>query len=132
MASSEYPASNKNVSAFAETFQSDGISVYKGNTTKSVFKVQDGLNSQSRRKTNIYQLAEQLNSTNLPNFASKPSIMTKIDSVYSGNNVPTIKDIKNKNIRPTSMKHPRKLKQKIDQKFINRDDIVSLVFNKFI
>ena len=125
MASSEYPASNKNMSAFAETFQSDGISIYKGNTSKSVFKMQEGLNSQSRRKTNINQLAEQLNATNLPNFGSKPSIMTKIDSVYSSNNVPTIKDIKYKNMRPMSMKHPRKLRQKIDQKFINRDDIVS-------
>lgn len=71
----------------------------------------------------LNKLAEQLPGTYLPQNILQSNALSKVDSVYSSNNVPVIKDLKTKKIRPMSMKQPRKLRQKIDEKYLKNQDI---------
>ena len=58
---------------------------------------------------------------NLSLAAFKQSALLKADSIYSSYNVPTIKDQKMHRFRPMTTKQPRKIRQKIDEKFIKDD-----------
>lgn len=81
------------------------------------------LNEKSKYIKNLNMLADQLPGVNLPQYLFKSNALAKADSVYSSNNVPVIRDFKTKKVRPMSMKHPRKLRQKIDDKYLNNHDV---------
>lgn len=124
LASSNNPATTKKATVMDETFYSDSRSIInKSNVNISVFGgTNDGFFNENKRFSNINKLAEQLPGTNLPQYAMNSNALSKADSVYSSNNVPVIRDLKTKRARPLSMKQPRKLRQKIDEKYLKNSD----------
>ena len=100
-----------------ETFYSDSRSQNKSHINTSVFGNNEGLGRYSK-DNNINKLTSQIPNSNPSVFVLKQNALWKADSVYSSNNVPIIKDVKSRKIRPMSMKQPRKLRQKIDEKYL--------------
>lgn len=125
LASSNNPPVTNKVTGLDETFYSDSRSfINKSNVNISVFGNNDALlNEKSKYLKNLNMLADQLPGVNLPQYLFKSNALAKADSVYSSNNVPIIRDFKTKKARPMSMKHPRKLRQKIDEKYLNNHDV---------
>ena len=100
-----------------DTFYSDSRSfINKSNVNISIFNNQENLFSVSKRMSNLQKMPEA------PQYAWQTNALSKADSVYSSNNIPIIKDYKAKRFRPMSMKQPRKLRQKIDEKYLDRSN----------
>ena len=121
-----------------ETFYSENRSlVNKSNYNGSMFGNNETNYRDLKRQSNYQKLAEQLPGINLPQYFTKSNALSKADSVYSSNNVPVIKNYKTTKIRPMSMKQPRRLRQKIDDKYaknnadlpMNNDMIMPTVWN---
>jgi hypothetical protein len=100
-----------------DTFYSDSRSfINKSNVNISIFNNKDNLFSVSKRMSNLQKMSEA------PQYVWQTNALSKADSVYSSNNIPIIKDCKAKRFRPMSMKQPRKLRQKIDEKYLDKSN----------
>lgn len=123
LAFSNYPDKSKRATVMDTSFYSDSRSIInKSNMNISILGSNDGRLNDKRRMLNLAKLSEQIPGTNLPSYILKTSALSKADSVYSSSNVPVIKDLKSR-MRPMSMKHPRKMRQKIDEKFLKNPDL---------
>jgi len=100
LAFSSNPGNTKKATVMDETFYSDNKSMI------------------NRSNANI-----SLPGVNLPQNLFGGNALSKADSVYSSNNVPNIKDFNGKKVRPLSMKQPRRLRHKIDEKYSKMSDI---------
>lgn len=107
-----------------ETFYSDNKSmINRSNVNISMFNGKEGGFNTKKRKSNYHKLAEQFPGVNVPQNYIENNALSKADSIYSSNNVPNIKGYEGKKMRPMSMKQPRRLRNKIDEKYKKNPDI---------
>lgn len=124
LAFSSNPGNTKKATVIDDTFYSDNKSmINRSNANISMFGTKEGIFNNKKRKSNYRKLAEQLPGVNLPQNLFGGNALSKADSVYSSNNVPNIKDFNGKKVRPLSMKQPRRLRHKIDEKYSKMSDI---------
>jgi len=99
LASSNYPITQKKTNQMDDTFYSDSRS--------HINKSNININAMPNTKLDDRGMISS-------------NALFKADSIYSSNNVPVIKNIKARPFRPMSMKQPRKLRQQIDEKYLDQ------------
>ncbi|CAI2359262.1 unnamed protein product [Moneuplotes crassus] len=126
LASSKNQPISRKGTGIDETFYSENRSVMNKSSAPNSKVRNDSLSFISKRLSNYQKLGDQLPGINIPQYFMGASALSKVDSVYSSNNVPVIKDLKVGRIRPMSMKNPRKLRQKIDEKYYKNPDLQNI------
>ena len=101
-----------------ETFYSDSRSVNKSQLISSKRIGNENYLAEKWRIIGFNNLREQMQIENPSANTFKQNALIRADSIYSSYNVPIIKEQKLHRIRPFSMKQPRRIQQKVDEKFI--------------